>query len=197
MYFTLKNGVDKFQGRFSHLLQSIKLHDEPSSEHDEIVLHTLTTISSIAKDIQLRDSLVKREYRAFSVKTLELLVFMMFRKAVGRPRSIKQYANDFAELRQYLYAERNGKFTLGKDAFQTGMRFVEQRLEDENLAPLGRPFVQNIDSDSDELKQEEYERDEHSLSPSAPQLKRYRMERDSSRPTARRGGKFTGGPARK
>lgn len=197
MYFTLKNGVDKFQGRFSHLLQSIKLHDEPSSEHDEIVLHTLTTISSIAKDIQLRDSLVKREYRAFSVKTLELLVFMMFRKAVGRPRSIKQYANDFAELRQYLYAERNGKFSLGKDAFQTGMRFVEQRLEDENLAPLGRPFVQNIDSDSDELKQEEYERDEHSLSPSAPQLKRHRMERVSSRPTARRGGKFTGGPARK
>lgn len=95
MYLTLKNGVDNFQGPFSCLSKFVKLHEELPVDYDEIVNRTLTTISNIASDADLADSLTKRDDHTYHLKTAELLVFMVFRKEVGRPRSLRAYAKDF------------------------------------------------------------------------------------------------------
>lgn len=194
MYMTLKNGAANFNSRYNHLTHFIKSTEDPPIEHDDIVLRTLTTISSISKDTNYKETLTKRDNKACCVKTIEILVFMMYRKSVGRPRSVRDYANDFAEMRQYLHVQRNGKVNMGKDAFLTGMQFVEQRLEELNLAPI-RPYVHNLGSDSDELKQEEYSNEESFSEPIT--VRNQKRRRQDIRPTAKRGGKFSGGLSRK
>lgn len=191
MYLTLKNGVDNFQSRFSQLLDFVKSTEEPPNRHHETVHRTLKTLYDISQNKNLKDFLVKKNGRLCYLKTLEVLVFMIFRDKVGRPRSTQAYATDFSEMRSFLYSIKTNKLLLGKDTFQKGVVFMDERLERLDLAPA-RVVIQDLDEDeetnnNDELKQEEYILQE--IQTPSPTKRR----RNDVRHTARRGGKFNGG----
>ncbi|KAI8068806.1 hypothetical protein BDF21DRAFT_495960 [Thamnidium elegans] len=183
MFLTLKNGTDNFESSMLRLFKFIKLNDEPPEEHTEIVKLTLSTLTSIARDDQHSHLLTERNGARSSLKVIDVLLFMMFRKEVKRPRSPRLYANDFLKIKNHMFEEKGAKILLGKDTFAVGMRFVSELLNAENLMPLTRPVVcvVNDDSDSDELKQEEYD------DPTPAPSKRRRPV--FGKPTARRGGK--------
>ncbi|KAI7895088.1 uncharacterized protein EV154DRAFT_496921 [Mucor mucedo] len=195
MFLTLKNGTEQFQGQIGFLHQLVTSQYEVPSRHKETVIRTLQTIREITTNKNLKDYLVKRNNRSCLVKTLEVLLFMLFRDKVGRPRSVQAYANDFYELRVFLYAYKmGGKIFMSKEIFMAGVQFVEERIERLDLAPA-RVIAQDVDDDDDddddELKQEEYilqeeEEEEVVIAP----IKR---RRNGVRHTARRGGKFSGG----
>ncbi|KAG2210469.1 hypothetical protein INT47_002411 [Mucor saturninus] len=196
MFLTLKNGTEQFQGQIGHLRQLVTSQYEVPSRHKETVIRTLQTIWEITTNKNLKDYLVKRNNRSCLVKTLEVILFMLFRDRVGRPRSAQAYANDFYELRVFLYAYKmGGKIFMSKELFMAGVKFVEERIERLDLAPA-RVIAQDVDDEDDdnddELKQEEYILEEEEEIIIAPIKRR----RNGVRHTARRGGKFSGGVTR-
>ncbi|GAA5807933.1 hypothetical protein MFLAVUS_001313 [Mucor flavus] len=162
MFLTLKNDVANFESSLLRLFKFIKSDDELPEEHTETVKLTLSTLLNIAKDEKHRHLLTERNGAKSGLKTIDVLLFMMFRK-------------------------EGSKLSIGKETFAIGMRFVSELLDNENLMPFTRPEVRIIedDSDSDELKQEEY--NEPSPSPVPAPVKRRRTV--PGKPTARRGGK--------
>lgn len=187
MFLTLKNDVANFESSLLRLFKFIKSDDELPEEHTETVKLTLSTLLNIAKDEKHRHLLTERNGAKSGLKTIDVLLFMMFRKEVKRPRLPRVYANDFLKIKNHMYAKKGSKLSIGKETFAIGMRFVSELLDNENLMPFTRPEVRIIedDSDSDELKQEEY--NEPSPSPVPAPVKRRRTV--PGKPTARRGGK--------
>ncbi|KAI9262529.1 hypothetical protein EDC94DRAFT_608398 [Helicostylum pulchrum] len=188
MFLTLKTCNDNFESSMMRLFKFIKSSDEPPEEHTETVKLTLSTLSNIAKDEKLKHLLTERNGVKSNLKIIDVVLFMMFRKEVKRPRLPRLYANDFIKIKNYMYAEKGNKLAMGKDTFAVGMRFVSELLNDENLMPSTRPEVHivNDDSDSDELKQEEYD-ETYPPAPASAPVKRRRTV--PGKPTARRGGK--------
>ncbi|KAI9359744.1 hypothetical protein BD770DRAFT_385421 [Pilaira anomala] len=159
LYLTLKNGRTKFEYQLSVLEKFVRSDYDPPQEHVAIVEQTLSQLQKIADNPDARVSITKRNERASNLKMIEMVLFMMFRKEVQRPRSTRNYADDFRELRNELI-RRRGRMVIGKDTFLQGLKCVDERLESENLIPITRPEVYTIGSDSNDSPTIKYDVDE-------------------------------------
>lgn len=184
LYLTLKNGRGKFEFLLNTLEKFVRSEYDPPQEHIEIVEQTLSQLQKIADNPEARLAITKRDGKVASLKMIEIVIFMMFRKEVQRPRSTRNYADDFRELRNELYTRRK-KIVIGRDTFAEGLKCVDERLESENLIPIARPEVYTIGSDSDSSPTIKYDEDsdDYNQPSSSTQKRTIRV----GVPTARRG----------
>jgi hypothetical protein len=168
MLLTIKNDKDEFKVLSRALVEFVASDYVPTSRLKESLKRVVETITALASDSKY--SLVFSTSRGGKspLKILELLVFAKYITSVQRNRTLKNYAEDFKGLREWIHDKKGGRIYIGKENFLIGMEYAEKLLEKHNLIAAARPEVFGIsdsededdedqDAEDDELKLDEYE----------------------------------------
>ncbi|KAI8329092.1 hypothetical protein BD560DRAFT_416895 [Blakeslea trispora] len=210
LMMTLKEDPKDFRGTSRALLEFVSSAFQPHATLTNAVKHVLQVYQSIISDEDNVGALSKRGKQHYPMRALEFLAFGKYISLVKRNRPPVAFARDFVNFREFLIDKRDGKFYLGRDAFNEAMGWVDRQVSQENLAPLvqSAPQYSTISSDEDEegegtdrdqLKHDEYEHEPTYTLPyqsSTPAVahKRRRDERiNGTVPVARRGRRLANG----
>ncbi|KAI8375245.1 hypothetical protein EDC96DRAFT_496536 [Choanephora cucurbitarum] len=209
LLLTLRDDPKDFRGTIRTLLEFVSSSFNPPTTLVNTLRHVLSVYHAILSDEDHAVALYKRGKSACAMKALEFLAFGKYISLVKRHRPPSLFARDFISFREFLFEKREGKFYLGREAFNDAMIWVDRQISQENLAPLVQSAHQysTISSDEeeegeidrDQLKDDEYEHEPTYTNPYhsstlAVATKRRRDERiNGTVPVARRGRRMAGG----
>ncbi|EPB83227.1 hypothetical protein HMPREF1544_10023 [Mucor circinelloides 1006PhL] len=160
LMLTIKNGTEMFASGKA-LQEFVQSNETPSRQLCKKTEEALDVIKNIATTDEYKSVMINPNMHVSSknsVKAIEFILFGIYISLVQRKRLTKEYAKDFADLRKHLIDTREGRAYLSKEAFLEAMRWVNNRLEKENLV-AARVMVHTVledDNDEyDELKEED------------------------------------------
>lgn len=160
LMLTIKNGTEMFASGKA-LQEFVQSNETPSRQLCKKTEEALDVIKNIATTDEYKSVMINPNMHVSSknsVKAIEFILFGIYIPLVQRKRLTKEYAQDFADLRKHLIDTREGRAYLSKEAFLEAMRWVNNKLEKENLV-AARVMVHTVPEDDndeyDELKEED------------------------------------------